>query len=287
MPTQAENWFQEQWNSAVIHVYQQKGYLTKGMSVGPSKIEGKKLYFNIAGKAEAQDYVPRSEVKVMNATRGTVSIDASEWDAADYIYQYDLDRMPVDEVDTVRETAAMALGRKHDLVLYEKLQATDFNTPGQVSGAFNAAFGLEAFMSARRKLFERDVPVEDGMNFCGMPPIVFDTMMSYKQFSSADYVGPNLPFIDGMRRKTFQNVHIFELPIYLQKKSSTDGTFYMWHKSALGTGYTGEPLRTGFEWQLSFKRWYYQSTISGGSTIIQSAGIEECRYKTDTGPTFS
>lgn len=289
MSLEASAWFREQWDTQVIHVYQSKGYLTKGMSMGPTRVEGKKLWFNIAGKAEAQSYTRGDEVKVMNATRGAVSLDAEEWDAADYIYTYDLDRMAANEVDTVRETAAMALGRKHDNILYDKMKATDFSAVSQVTGAFGdtALPGPGKILAARRALFARDVGVDDGMNFCGLPPVVFDDMMSYDVFANSQWVGGNLPFADGLRKRSWMNIHFFELPVHLQSVSGTDGKFYMWHKSALGTGYTGEALRTGFEHQLSFKRWYYQSTISGGATIIQSAGIQEIRYKADLLPTFT
>lgn len=287
MSNEASAWFQEQWNTQVIHVYQQKGYLTKGMSVGPTKVVGKKLHFNIAGKGVAQDYTRGDRVKLMNASRGEVTLDASEYDAAEYIYQYDLDRMQPNEVDAARETAAKALGRKHDEVLYNKMQATDFNALGQVSGAFTDPAGPSQILAARRALFARDVPVEDGENFCGLPPIAFDTMMSYEVFANSQWVGGDLPFANGLRRRSWQNINFFELPVHLQKNSGTDGTFYMWNRSALGTGYTGEEMRTGFKWELEYKRWYYQSTLSAGSTIIQAAGIQEIRFKNDTLPTFT
>ncbi len=287
MSLEASAWFQEQWDSKVIHVYQQKGYLTKGMSVGPTKVEGKKFHFPIAGKGVAQSYTRGDEVKPMNATRGEILLDAEEWDAADYIYDYDLDRMAPNEVDTVTATAAMALGRKHDEILYAKMQATDFNGISQVTGAFANAFGPGEALAARRALFGRDVPVEDGMSFCGLPPVVFDTMMSYEVFANSQWVGGDLPFANGLRRRSWQNIHFFELPVHLQKISSTNGTFYMWHRSALGTGYTGQPLKSEFEREVKRKRWWYQSTLSGGATLIQTIGIQECRYKTDTLPTFT
>lgn len=285
--------YQEQWDSRVMAVYQQKGFLTKGMAMPPAKIVGKKMHYSIVGKGEAQDYTPRDKVKTMNLVKGQIEIDATEWDAADYIYDYDLDRMPVTVKDATVEAAAAALGRKHDKVLYAKMQAKDFNAIGQVVGSFAAASGPSEMLKGRRLLFNQDVPVEDGQNFCGLPPIVFDTMMSYNVFSNSQWTGGNLPFADGMRRRTWQNIHFFELPVYLQSVSGTDGKFYMWHRSALGTGITGEEIKTGWKYELEFKRWYYQSTISAGATLIEEAtvqpkpGIVEIRYKADVEPTFT
>lgn len=285
--------YQEQWDSRLMQVYQAKGFLTKGMAMPPSKIDGKKLHFSILGKGEAQDYAVRDKVKVMNLVKGEMSIDATEWDAADYIYDYDLDRMPVNVKDATVEAAAMALGRKHDKVLYAKMQAKDFNAIGQVVGAFGAAAGPSEVLKARRMLFNMDAPIEDGQNFCGVPPIVFDTLMSYNVFANSQWTGGNLPWADGMRRRSWQNIHFFELPVYLQSVSGTDGKFYLWHRSALGTGITGQEIKSGWKYELEFKRWYYQSTISAGAAIVeetttgQKPGIVEIRYKADAEPTFT
>jgi hypothetical protein len=288
--------FQEQWDARVLHAYQSKGYLTRGMSIGPSKVEGKKLHFPILGKGIATEYTVRDTVKKMNLMKGEVLLDASEWDAADDIYQYDLDRMAPAMKDSIVEAAGMALGRRHDLVLFQKMWDFNFNGISQVVGAFTdtALPGPGNILAARRRLFELDVPVDDGQNFCGVPPVVFDNLMSFEVFANSQWTGGNLPFADGLRRRTWQNINFFELPVYLQNiQSTTQGKFYMWHKSALGTGYTGEPLRTGWEWILSQKKWYYQSTISAGATIITDTnvghppGIIELRYKADLLPTFT
>ena len=103
--------FQEQWDSRVIHVYQQKGYLTRGMSMGPSKIIGQKMHFPIMGKGVAQDYTVRDTVKKMNVMKGEVTLDAAEWDAADDIFDYEMDRMAANIKDALVDTAGMALGR--------------------------------------------------------------------------------------------------------------------------------------------------------------------------------
>lgn len=286
--------YQEQWNTLVMQAYQKQGYLLKGMSMGPSKILGKKLHFPVMGKGVAQDYARGDVVKKMGLMKGEVTIDATEWDAADDIYEYDLDRMAANTKDATVEAAGAALGRKHDLVVFEKLQAKDFSAVSQVAGAFTTAFGPKEALAARRILFNLDAPVEDGMTFCGMPPIVFDTMMSYEVFANSQWVGGDLPFATGMRRKTWQNIHFFELPVYLQSVVNTDdGKFYMWHRSAIGTGYTGEQLRTGWKYILEEKKWYYQSTISAGATLIENSdtshplGAVECRYDADLEPTFT
>jgi len=286
--------FQEQWDARVIHAYQSKGYLTKGMSLEPTQIVGKKLHWPIMGKGVAQDYARGDKVKKMGVQKGEAQIDASEWDAADDIYQYDLDRMAPNLKDSLVETAGMALGRKHDLVLFEKMWAKDFSAISQVIGDFTTGFGPGKMLQARRKLFELDVPVEDGQNFCGLPPIVFDTMMSYEVFSNSQWTGGNLPFADGLRKRSWQNIHFFELPVYLQNiANTTEGKFYLWHRSALGTGYTGEPLRTGWQYILDEKKHYYQSTLSAGAAIIESPdvdhvpGIIECRYDVAEEPTFT
>jgi len=290
MSNEAPAWFQEQWNSRVTLVYQQKGYLTRGMSTGPTRVDGKKMHFPIAGKGVAQSYARGDAVKPMNATRGEILLDAEEWDAGDYVYQYDIDRMLPNELDVVRDTAAMALGRKHDEVLYDKVKAlkSALVSAGQVVNDYTDLPGPGDILAARRILFNADVPVEDGANFCGLPPVVFDNMMSFEVFANSQWVGPNLPFADGLRRRSWQNIHFFELPVHLQQNlTGTEGDFFMWHRSSLGTGHTGAPVRSDFEKEVKYKRWWWHSTISGGATVIQQAGIVLVKYKTDALPTFT
>ncbi len=285
--------YQEQWDARVIQAYQQKGYLTKGMSIGPTKVVGKTLHFAILGKGIAQDYTVRDTVKKMNLMKGEVTLTAGEFDAADDIYEYDLDRMAPSMKDSLVESAGMALGRKYDVTLYQKMWAKDFSALSQVVGDYTTAWGPDKMMSARRLLFNMDVPFDSGDNFCGMPPVVFDTMMKYNVFANSQWTGGNLPFADGIRRRTWQNIHFFELPPYLQSETGTDGKFFLWTKAALGTGDTGETLRTGWKYILEEKKWYYQSTLSAGATIIENTavghkpGIIECRYKSDILPTYT
>jgi hypothetical protein len=293
MSNEAPNWFREQWDAAVTHVYQSKGYLTRGMTMGPSKIEGKKLHFPIAGKGEASETGRGDEVKPMNAMRGEVQLDSKSFDAGDHIYIEDLDKMAPNEIDVVRETAAAALGRKHDTILFDlfrNLALPNAGVGSQVFGAYNDTKlpGPKLILKARRRLFNSDVPIEDGMIFCGMPPLVFDDMMSYEVFSNSLYVGPKMPWAEGQRARTWQNVHCFELPMHLQTTpAENQGKFFMWHKSSVGSGYTGEQTRTEFEKEVRRKRWWYQSSINGGVTVIQTPGIMEVRFNAALEPEFS
>lgn len=295
MSNEAPNWFQEQWNGAVTHVYQSKGYLTRGMTTPPVRVTGKKMHFPIAGKAEAQDYARGDKVKTMNATRGEVLLDATEWDAADYIYQPDLDRMLPNEVDAVRETAAMALGRKHDTVLFDKLREQTYvaNADPKLNEtigtyADTALPGPPQLLKGRRALVAKDVPTEDGAIYCGLPPLVFDNMMSFKVFSDANWVGGDLPFASNVRRKTWQQVNFFELPEFLHTyPAANQGRFFMWHKAAIGSGFTGEQIRTAWDDEVAqWKRWFYRSTLSAGVTVIQR-GFIEFKYNSSLEPTFT
>jgi hypothetical protein len=266
------------------------------MTTAPVRVTGKKMHFPIAGKGEAQDYTRGDKVKTMNATRGEVLLDATEWDAADYIYQTDLDRMLPNEVDVVRETAAMALGRKHDTVLFDKFRAETFTANADLKinetvGAYadTALPGPAMLLKARRSLVAKDVPTEDGMIYCGLPPLVFDNMMSYKVFADSNWVGGDLPFASNIRRKTWQQINFFELPEFLHTyPAANQGRFFMWHKSAVGSGFTGEQIRTAWEDEVAkWKRWFYRSTLSAGVTVIQKAGIIEVKYNTSLEPTFT
>ena len=288
MSNEAPVWFQDQWNSQVTLIYQQKGYMTQGMATGPTRVVGKQMHFPIAGKGQASVWTRGDEVKPMNATRGEVILSASEYDAGDYIYQYDLDRMAANELDTVHQTAAMALGRQHDQVLYNLMQATDFTTVPQFFGTYTGTpMTPEVILAARRYLFNQDVPTEDGMLFCGLPPLAFDTMMQKNVFANGQWVGPNIPFGDGMRRRTWQNIHFFELPVFLQSITGNNNKCYMWHRSALGTGFTGEAVKSDFDKEVKSKRWWYQSTISAGACIIQKNGIAELRFDGSVLPTYT
>lgn len=322
MSNEAPNWFQDVWDDQVTYAFQKEGHILAAMTMPPRPVPGKQLHFSIAGKGAASSYVRGQQLQPMNATRGEKLLQAGTFYAADFAYDWDLDRMRVDEAQAISHSAGLALGRRADNIAFTPLVAADFITAGtgQSGQALTSTGGNnvtvlttgnvgstvpsictpELLLAGRRKIFNSDVPVDDGMLFCGLPPIAFDTMMQKQVFSNSQWIGPtDMPFADNMRKRSWQGVHFFELPSYLQ--TSEDGTvntfydianptrqkFYMWHRAALGFGTTGDAAKNEFIRYPRELRWWWQSTISGGATIVQPPGIIEFRIDSAILPTYT
>lgn len=276
----------ERWDTRAFHIFQAKGYALKGTTSPPVDIQGNKFYFLKAGKGEASQYTVGDEVQPANTSLDRIEIQAEEWDYGDRIYDYNRTRISIREQDVYHENAGMALGRRADKIIYNKLQALALPA-GQVIGAFANPFDPALALQGCDAMQAADVPW-DGMVFCGLPSRAWNQMLTYKVFSSADYQGPDLPFTKVTDRRSWNGVHWFLLPKHLWKLTGTDLSFYMWHQSCIGTGHNEGPgVRSEWEREVKKKAWWYQNTIDGASVILQTEGIVEFRMKSDSAITLT
>ena len=278
MTMQVPAWYKDQWDTKVIQRFQAKGYLLKGMTEPPVKIDGVNFHFMRTQKVDVGGpFVKGSDVQPLNPNDDQLTIQSQEWDAPFHIYDWDVTRMTPNEQDVRQTQATYALGRKSDHIVMDALMATTIDS-SQVAATVAASFDPYTLEAGIATLFDNDVE-DDGQVYCGMPSWCWHQLMSYRVFSNAEYVGEALPFVKRENVRTFLGVHCFRLPKHLvnyRTVSTTNDTwrFRMWHRSAVGAGHNIE-LRTEWDRQATKKRWFVNHTIDGACVSLQTEGIYE------------
>lgn len=270
MSTDAPTWYVEQWKDGVIHKYQSKGFTLKNCTTAPVRITGEKMHFLIAGTGEAEEEVQRGDIATpMNAARTKVEVDTKKSRAFDEVYEDDLDQMNVDERQVVHETSAMALGRVHDKTIIRAL-----NTAVQTVGGLTTKLSLGTILQAAQKLQANDLDWASGDIFCAVDSINWNILLTYDQFNNADYVGPDLPYVKGGLAKTWNGIHFMQVSdaVLREQNSANQSTCLMWHKSAIGFGYTRELTGT-VQWDNRKDCWTHNMRMRIGSKLLLPEGV--------------
>lgn len=273
----APNWYVEQWKDGVIHVFQSRGFTLKNVTTPPVKVTAEKLHFLIAGRGEAENNVQRGDVAMpMNAPRNRVTLDHSKDRAFDEVYEDDLDQMTVDEMQVVQETSAMALGRTQDRKIINALNAE----AGNQIGAYNATAGLLELIKGKQKLMSLTVPVGDGQLFWAVDSVTWANLTTFEKFVSSDYVGPELPYVNGQLAKTWNGVHVFNVDDELLPINGTEADTLMWHRSAIGFGFVRELTGT-VQWDNRKDCWTHNMRMRNGAKVLLPDGVLRIRSEYD------
>ncbi len=281
MSANAPAWFIEQYKDRVTHVFQASGYLMKGMVMPEGTLEGTKAYFPVMNAGTARKKVRGNAAVPMNAGKSRVEAVLETFEAFDEIYKYDLSRLGPNERTAIQEAGAKALGRAVDAEIIAKMNGTAVTSGNNYVANTSTAFGLVEAVTMVQRLQSNDVPM-DGQIWCGLPSLLWNQLMSFKQFSSSDYVGPDLPFKASTVGKTWNFVNWFLIPdSYLPVPASNQVDVFMWHKSAFGWANNFD-LQTTMDWDNRVGCWTVRMESEGAAAGILPAGVVRGRFLTNT-----
>lgn len=287
MAVEAPNWYTKQYVDRATHVYQAKGYMLRGCVAEPVKVNGKDLTWMIAGKGEAEPLQRGAFGPAMNAARTTVNVSMADYQANDWVYETDLEKMTVDEQSVVAKTCGMAMGRKSDMLVINELNATSATlvdmTGGSSAAHATSPFTLVGALAGMTLLAEQDAVWDDGDVYCGLPPRAWTQFMSYRQVNDADWVGyDGLPYKTGQRFKYWNRVKWFEIPVgYCPVFATSVHDFFMWNKNAIGFG-TNYELRSTVTWENLYTGWYHNNRFAAAARTLLPAGVIRFRYGADS-----
>jgi len=274
-------WEKEQWDTQVKLRFQNRGYMLKGTTMPPVRIDGKKFHFLRTAAMEAVAYAKGDAVSAINPDDDTVEMQSSEWDAPFNLYDWDKTRIAPNEVDARQQQAAAALGRRADRIIYDAVMNAAIDG-SQVFGDYTQPFDPYTLLRGMEKLADSDVGTESGV-FSPLPSKAFYQCETYKIFANADWQGGDLPLTRMAKHKTFDVANCFILPPHL-RKAYTTGTqlrFRVWVRDAIGAGANAD-LRTEWTREGRYKRWLVNNTIDGVAVPVQTEGIIEFRMKADS-----
>lgn len=281
MSNDAPAWFVEQYQRRVIHKFQSKGFKLMGTVMPAGRIEGTKAHFPIAGAGTARKKVRGQRATPMNASRSTVEAILDTFEAFDYLYHYDLSRLSVNEREVLQDTGANALGRAVDTELFDVFEATAPTSGPQFVDGGTAGFGLDFALTMCSRLQAQQVNW-DGQVYCPLPSLFWNQLLAYKQFNSADYVGPDLPFLRTTTAKTWNGVNWFlGTEDWFNVPSSDKMDIHMYHKSAFGWA-NNNKLSSIWQWDNALGAWSIRMESEGADAALLSEGIIRGRFATDT-----
>lgn len=292
MATEAPNWYTTQFQQKAVHVYQPKGYLLKGTTEAPVKVEGNQVKWMIAGRGEASPLQRGSVGPSMNASRGNVTATMADYQANDWVYETDLEKMTVDENGVVAKTCGMAIGRKKDLLVINEMNSAAATTIDATNGATipttQSPFSLVMALAGITQLANQDVFWEDGEVYCGLPPLAFQQFISYRQVNDADWVGyDGLPYKMGVKFKNWNRVRWFEIPLsYCPVPAANTIDFFLWNKASIGFADNYE-LRSTITWENIYSAWYHNNRFGAAAKTLLANGLIRFRIGSNSALTIN
>lgn len=284
MATEAPNWYVTQYVDRAVEVFQAKGHMLRGTVTEPARVHGNVVTWMIAGKGEAVPLQRGGYGAAMNASRANITATMSDWQAADWVYETDIEKMTVNEQEEVSRACGYACGRRSDLLIMNELNANSLTTIGDGTTAFSLVMALTGIQT----LHSKDVDFDDGMVFCGMPSLAWQQFISYRQVNDADWTGyDGLVYKTGVKFKDWNGVRWFRMPdSYSPVPAANQQDFFLWHKRSMGFG-TNYEIRSTVTWENLFTGWYHNNRFSAQAKMLLTPGAVRFRYASNSAITIN
>ena len=166
----------------------------------------------------------------------------------------------------VAASGAYALGRKCDDLIITALSGASNTTSMTLTskGAFK-----NDVLGSIQALYDRDVP-DDGDIFGAVSPRYWAHLMNLPEFASADYTGPNLPYINPAFVRTWLGVNWIR---HSGLKASTS-TNYLYHRISVGHG-VGSDVKSDITWHGDRAAYFVANSMSMGAVLIDGNGVQK------------
>ena len=257
--------FIKQFESEVHIAYQRMGSKLRGTVRTAGNVAGSVVRFQKIGTGTASTKSRNGNITPMELTHTTVEATMTDHYAAEYIDKLDELKTNIDERQAVATSAAAALGRKTDELLYTAMDAGANSTQiHDTSSALEKADLLTLFET----FGTANIP-EDGNRYLAMHPKGYADLFAINEFASSDFVGEqNLPFAGGMTMKEFLGFKIFST------SAITAGKNMAYHTSAVGLGVNAD-VSTEVNYVPEKASHLATSMMSMGAVVIDDNGVYE------------
>tara|TARA_R100000353_G_scaffold30128_3_gene24849 strand:- start:196 stop:1008 length:813 start_codon:yes stop_codon:yes gene_type:complete len=257
--------FIKQFESEVHLAYQRMGSKLMNTVRQVNNVQGSVVRFQKIGTGTASTKSRNGMVTPMELAHTTVEATLNDFYAAEYIDKLDELKTNIDERQAIATSAAAALGRKTDEILYTAMDAGANSTQlHDTSSAVEKADLLSAFET----FGTANIP-EDGGRYIAMHPKGYADLFLINEFASSDFVGEqNLPFAGGMTMKEFLGFKIFSTA------AITAGKNMVYHTTAIGLG-VGANVTTELNYVPEKVSHLATSMMSMGASVIDDNGVYE------------
>lgn len=257
--------FIKQFESEVHMAYQRMGSKLRNTVRMANNVTGSTVRFQKIGTGSASTKSRNGNVTPMELAHTQVEATMEDFYAAEYIDKLDELKININERQAVAQSAAAALGRKTDELLYTAMDSGANSTQiNDTSGAIVLADILTLFET----FGTANIP-EDGGRYLAMHPKGYADLFNITEFASSDFVGEqNLPFAGGMTMKEFMGFKIFST------SAITAGKNMAYHTSAVGLGINSD-VSTEINYVAEKVSHLATSMMSMGCTVIDDNGVYE------------
>jgi len=257
--------FIKQFESEVHLAYQRMGSKLMNTVRQVNNVNGSVVRFQKIGTGTASTKSRNGMVTPMELAHTTVEATLNDFYAAEYIDKLDELKTNIDERQAIATSAAAALGRKTDEILYTAMDAGANST--QVN-ATDAAVEKADLLTLFETFGTANIP-EDGGRYIAMHPKGYADLFLINEFASSDFVGEqNLPFAGGMTMKEFLGFKIFSTA------AITAGKNMAYHTTAVGLG-VGANVTTELNYVPEKVSHLATSMMSMGASVIDDNGVYE------------
>jgi len=257
--------FITQFETEVHLAYQRMGSKLRNTVRTVSNVNGNTARFQKIGTGIASTKSRNGQVTPMELTHTTVDVTMQDFYAAEFIDKLDELKTNIDERQAIATSAAAALGRKTDELLYTAMDAGANSTQIHDTGGVLEKTDL---LSLFETMGAANIP-EDGGRYLAMNPKGYSDLFLITEFASSDFVGEqNLPFAGGMSMKEFLGFKIFST------SAVTAGKSIGYHTSSVGLG-IGADVTTELNYVPEKVSHLATSMMSMGAVVIDDNGIYE------------
>ncbi len=257
--------FIKQFESEVHMAYQRMGSKLRNTVRMANNVTGSTVRFQKIGTGTASTKSRNGNVTAMELAHTQVEATMADFYAAEYIDKLDELKININERQAVAQSAAAALGRKTDDILYTAMDAGANST--QIHDA-SSALEKADLLSLFETFGTANIP-EDGQRYLSMHPKGYADLFNITEFASSDFVGEqNLPFAGGMTMKEFLGFKIFST------SAITAGKNMAYHTSSIGLGINAD-VTTEINYVAEKVSHLATSMMSMGATVIDDNGVYE------------
>tara|TARA_Y100000401_G_scaffold25908_1_gene18206 strand:- start:3331 stop:4143 length:813 start_codon:yes stop_codon:yes gene_type:complete len=257
--------FIKQFESEVHMAYQRMGSKLRNTVRLANNVTGSTVRFQKIGTGSASTKSRNGNVTPMELTHTQVEATMEDFYAAEYIDKLDELKININERQAVAQSAAAALGRKTDELLYTAMDAGANSTQIHDTGS---ALQLADILSLFETFGTANIP-EDGGRYLAMHPKGYADLFTITEFASSDFVGEqNLPFAGGMTMKEFMGFKVFST------SAITAGKNMAYHTTAVGLGINSD-VSTEINYVAEKVSHLATSMMSMGAKVIDDNGVYE------------
>ena len=269
--------FIKHFQAEVHNAYQQQGSKLKKTVRFKEGITGTSTTFQVIGAQSANQKTARNAQLTPSAvTHEPVECVLSDWYAGQWVDKLDELKVGHDERKVLATAGAYALGRKTDDLIIAAL-----DTATNTAGTADDPLTKERILSAFQTLNSNNVP-DDGERYALVGPAQWNQLLNLDEFSNANYVGDEHPFIAGSESRKWMGINwIMHTGLPTSAANGTT-TCFIYHKSAVGLA-SGQEITTDITWHGDYAAHYVNNMMSQGACLIDPKGVikMECLNETE------